>query len=1192
MTATDSDDDRLTYSLEGTDAGIFTLASTSGQLRTRSGVTYDYETKPRYSVSVKAEDGHGGSSTIPVFVNLNDVNEPPAFTRDAAFEAAENQSLAGRVAAEDADNDDSITGYTLTGGADRDLLEINSAGALTFKNAPNFEDPADNGRNNSYIVVITVTGGTGGRALTAAQTITVTVTNESEPPGKPDAPTLTSPRPTYLVIRWTAPENSGGTPITGYDLRSRLDGKPSYVHATVTTGTATTVQNIPPGTAVEVQVRAINDDGPGEWSDSGFGSVQPNKLPTFDEASPVRSFAENTGAGQDVGEPLHVTDDYIGSGMAFSLEGTDAGSFDIVTVSGGRHGQLQTKEGVTYDYETKNSYSVTVKVVDPQGGIATVDATIELIGADEPPGKPGTPRVEASTMTSLTLGWTAPDNTGRPAISGYDVQYRTGAGTFTVVNYDGTDTRATVGSLTENTEYELQVRAKNADGDGGWSDPVRGTTSDNQPPVFNVDGRFEVEENETTAGDVVADDADAEDSITGYEITGGADQDQFEIANGNTLGFRTAPDFDRPADLASTVPASEAGDNDYIVEITATSGAGDRVKTTALPIVVTVTNVLEPPGKIDMPAASASVFVRALSVEWSVPENDGPDIDRYEVQYRIADSGDAFATGRLSFYSTAADQKKADVHYLKTNTRYEVQVRGANAEGPGEWSESAFGATYNGPPFVTPLGDRTLTFEGAAEMVPLWYGFRDGQDMAWFAASSSDDAVATVRVAGSYLTIRPVAVGNASIEITGSDNYGETAAQTIDVTVQAATLPDPTAAFDADNEDLAIRFTDRFEAGETRAYDVRVRQQTPLEVLGKVRVGYKGDYITGCIEQSNPETGAADISIVTSVGVEPGTTYEADYRYRGEPCTERDYSPGPWSRTVEYTTSGTSAFDVEFVFKNFTPTAAKKAVFDAAEARWERIIRNSLPDFTVDGEVVDDLRIEVELSPQALGSAAANVKILRFESHLPAVSWMKFDETFYGSLSDERLKSVILHEMAHALGFSATAHRWKHYLRGRRKYDRIGDEIPDTHFLGPLAIAAFDDAGGADYAGAKAPVENGVTRFTSGSVDHHWRESVLGDELMTSLLDEPAPLSAVTVQALADIGYVVDVTQADPYTLPETSGSEGAYVRAEAAGTSGQAILFRCVHEDPAETETVEEQDAFPSVLESTILEIRTLGGR
>ena len=85
----------------------------------------------------------------------------------------------------------------------------------------------------------------------------------------------------------------------------------------------------------------------------------------------MRSFAENTEAGQNIGEPLFVTDDYIGQvGIAFSLEGTDAQNFNIVKVLGKR-GQLQTKEGVTYDYETNNSYSVTVKAVDPQGGSAT-----------------------------------------------------------------------------------------------------------------------------------------------------------------------------------------------------------------------------------------------------------------------------------------------------------------------------------------------------------------------------------------------------------------------------------------------------------------------------------------------------------------------------------------------------------------------------------------------------------------------------------------------------------------------------------------------------------------------------------------------------------------------------------------------------------------------------------------------------
>ena len=80
----------------------------------------------------------------------------------------------------------------------------------------------------------------------------------------------------------------------------------------------------------------------------------------------------------------------------------------------------------------------------------------------------------------------------------------------------------------------------------------------------------------------------------------------------------------------------------------------------------------------------------------------------------------------------------------------------------------------------------------------------------------------------------------------------------------------------------------------------------------------------------------------------------------------------------------------------------------------------------------------------------------------------------------------------------------------------------DTYFTGTFAIAAFDAAGGTSYTGGnKVPVENllGV-----GSGDVHWRESVLMNELMTPVLNgsEPNPLSAITTQSLADLGYTVD----------------------------------------------------------------------
>ena len=62
------------------------------------------------------------------------------------------------------------------------------------------------------------------------------------------------------------------------------------------------------------------------------------------------------------------------------------------------------------------------------------------------------------------------------------------------------------------------------------------------------------------------------------------------------------------------------------------------------------------------------------------------------------------------------------------------------------------------------------------------------------------------------------------------------------------------------------------------------------------------------------------------------------------------------------------------------------------------------------------------------------------------------------------------------------------------------------------------------------------TRFLSanGGDDGHWRGTVFGNELMASNVDAQYPyfLSAITIQSLADLGYKVDPSQADPYTLP------------------------------------------------------------
>ena len=77
LTATDADSDTLTYTLEGTDAASFDIVSGSGQIRTRTGVTYNHEAKSTHTVVVKADDGNGGTDTVTVTITVTDVDEPP-----------------------------------------------------------------------------------------------------------------------------------------------------------------------------------------------------------------------------------------------------------------------------------------------------------------------------------------------------------------------------------------------------------------------------------------------------------------------------------------------------------------------------------------------------------------------------------------------------------------------------------------------------------------------------------------------------------------------------------------------------------------------------------------------------------------------------------------------------------------------------------------------------------------------------------------------------------------------------------------------------------------------------------------------------------------------------------------------------------------------------------------------------------
>ena len=74
VSATDADDDGLTYSIEtGNGEGKFAMDGSSGAITTAGAL--DHETTASYALTVQADDGNGGTATATVNVSVTDVDE-------------------------------------------------------------------------------------------------------------------------------------------------------------------------------------------------------------------------------------------------------------------------------------------------------------------------------------------------------------------------------------------------------------------------------------------------------------------------------------------------------------------------------------------------------------------------------------------------------------------------------------------------------------------------------------------------------------------------------------------------------------------------------------------------------------------------------------------------------------------------------------------------------------------------------------------------------------------------------------------------------------------------------------------------------------------------------------------------------------------------------------------------------------
>ena len=151
-------------------------------------------------------------------------------------------------------------------------------------------------------------------------------------------------------------------------------------------------------------------------------------------------------------------------------------------------------EGATLDYEAKSSYTGKVKWT-VNGQAAEVNLTINLTDVSEPPLAPVNPRATNVNDNGFTLEWDAPDNTGRPAITEFEIKAEYPDSTVTTHKTpDGTTYSITLKSLSPGTTYNLKLKTRNDEGDSPEVS-LTTTTTDSRPRSADFTKYFKVGEN-------------------------------------------------------------------------------------------------------------------------------------------------------------------------------------------------------------------------------------------------------------------------------------------------------------------------------------------------------------------------------------------------------------------------------------------------------------------------------------------------------------------------------------------------------------------------------------------------------------------------------------------------------------------------------------------------------------------------
>ena len=301
-------------------------------------------------------------------------------------------------------------------GTDMDQFDLED-GVLKFKNTPDYEDPTDSDRNNTYSVTVTASDDSTGQdaSTPSAQTLEITILNLEEPGtvdlsqrqpqvGNALTATLTDPDGGAADTPPISTEQTDLTADATWKWERSRNGRTGWTEIEVVTDSDNQNQNPNANvyTPVEddegyfLRATASYDDGEGEDKTAEMVSYlavrsipYSNNTPVFRDADGMeitsaidRSVAEDAAPGDPVGDPVQATDaaETGPDVLTYTLNNMDTFSIDSAT------GQIEVGAGTTLDFDTQpTSYDVDITATDPSGLNDTIDVTINITDVDETP---------------------------------------------------------------------------------------------------------------------------------------------------------------------------------------------------------------------------------------------------------------------------------------------------------------------------------------------------------------------------------------------------------------------------------------------------------------------------------------------------------------------------------------------------------------------------------------------------------------------------------------------------------------------------------------------------------------------------------------------------------------------------------------------------------------------------------------